>query len=167
MPETLETTVEDVWTEDLIKGRRRIDGKDNPDWCRNSQYFLNLSQPTQLKIILRKHNAKKLAMEWKIGLTICRLNTTTKKITVEKVEKKPIQNKTNSQFNNLQRLLQQTSEYLQPPIMDDIERKLFVLPEEKFKESDYHSPDVAALYYNLNPTEGPFIIIPSIEGDNK
>lgn len=61
MPETLENTVEDLWTEDLIKGRRRIDGKDNADWCRNSQYFLNLAQPTQLKIILRKHNAKKLA----------------------------------------------------------------------------------------------------------
>ena len=51
--------------------------------------------------------------------------------------------------------------------MEDIERKLFVQPEEKFKESDYSNSDVSALYYNLNPTEGPFIIIPSIEGDNK
>lgn len=129
MPETLETTVEDIWTEDLIKGRRKIDGKDNSDWCRNSQYFLNLKQPTQLKIILRKHNVKKSATDWKIGMTICRLNTTNKKITVEKVEKKLVSNKVNNQFNNLQRLLQQTNEYLQPPIMDNIERKLFILPE--------------------------------------
>lgn len=76
--------MENLWTEDLIKGRRRIDGRDNADWCRNSQYFLNLTQPTQLKIILRKHNAKKLAAEWKIGMTICRLNTASKKITIEK-----------------------------------------------------------------------------------
>lgn len=72
---------------------------------------------------------KKSATDWKIGMTICRLNTTNKKITVEKVEKKLVSNKVNNQFNNLQRLLQQTNEYLQPPIMDNIERKLFILPE--------------------------------------
>ena len=82
MPETEETTVEGIWTEDIVKGRRRIDSKDNPVWCKNPQYFLNLKHPTQLKIILRKNNAKKAALDWKIGMTVCRLNNTAIKLAV-------------------------------------------------------------------------------------
>jgi hypothetical protein len=41
--------------------------------------------------------------------------------------------------HNLKRLLQQTSEYLQAPVVRDFERKLLIQPHEKFKESTYAS----------------------------
>jgi hypothetical protein len=34
---------------------------------------------------------------------------------------------------------------------------------EKFKESTYFSEEIAAQYFHYNPTEGPFIIIPSLD----
>jgi calpain, invertebrate len=47
--------------------------------------------------------------------------------------------------------------------MEYIERKLQISTGENFKESAYISDEVAALYFNWNPTEGPFIIIPSLD----
>ena len=38
---------------------------------------------------------------------------------------------------------------------------------EKFKESTYFSEDIGALYFHFNPTEGPFIIIPSLDQEDK
>ena len=52
-------------------GKKKGDIKDNPNWCKNPQYFLSLTQPTMLKIILRKTGTKK-NKGWKIGMTICR-----------------------------------------------------------------------------------------------
>lgn len=51
--------------------------------------------------------------------------------------------------------------------MEDIERKLLIATNEKFKQSTYFSEDVAALYFHYNPTEGPFIIIPSLDFEEK
>lgn len=51
--------------------------------------------------------------------------------------------------------------------MEGIERKLLIGSNEKFKQSTYFSEDVAALYFNYNPTEGPFIIIPSLDLPDK
>jgi calpain, invertebrate len=34
-------------------------GKENQFWCRNPQYFLNITRPTHLKIILKKKGTKK------------------------------------------------------------------------------------------------------------
>ena len=48
-------------------------------------------------------------------------------------------------------------------MMENIERKLSIKPQEKFKESTYYSEEIAALYFNFNPTEGPFIIVPSLD----
>ena len=52
-------------------GKKKGDIKDNPNWCKNPQYFLSLEKPTMLKIILRKGGQKKLK-GWKIGMTINR-----------------------------------------------------------------------------------------------
>ena len=41
--------------------------------------------------------------------------------------------KKKAEGQNLKRLLQQTSEYLQAPIVRDFERKLQIQPHEKFK----------------------------------
>jgi len=51
--------------------------------------------------------------------------------------------------------------------MEYIERKLQVQNGEKFKESTYFSEEIAALYFHYNPTEGPFIIIPSLDQEDK
>ena len=82
-------------------GKKKGDIKDNPNWCKNPQYFLSLEKPTMLKIILRKTGFKKFK-GWKIGQTICRY---------QRVEEKKIQKneKKDKNIGNLQRLLQQTS----------------------------------------------------------
>lgn len=51
--------------------------------------------------------------------------------------------------------------------MNDVERKLIIQPNEKFKESMYLSEDMSALFFKWNPTEGPFIIIPSSDGEDR
>ena len=72
-------------------------------------------------------------------------------------------------MNNLglARLITQTASHLEPPIMDSIERKLQFNLGEKFKESSYFSDEVAALYFHWNPTEGPFILVPSLDKPEK
>ena len=99
----------------------------------------------------------KKAKAWKVGMTITRFDTGNK--VMDKVDKKI----KNTIGNNLQRLLQQTSEYLEPPVMDSIERKLHMLPTEKFKESTYLGDEASALFFKWNPTEGPFTIIPTVD----
>lgn len=69
----------------------------------------------------------------------------------------------------LNRLMQSTAEYLKPPVMSIIERKLQIgkKASDKFKESTYSNDDVCALYFHWNPTEGPFILIPSLDAADK
>ena len=54
----------------------------------------------------------------------------------------------------------------EPPKLENLERKLKLLPGEWFEESYYWSDDVAALYAFYQPTQGPFIIIPSISRED-
>jgi hypothetical protein len=50
---------------------------------------------------------------------------------------------------------------IEPPKLENMERKLQILPNEWYKESYYMSDEVAAFYAQFQPTEGPFIIVPS------
>ncbi|EGR31206.1 hypothetical protein IMG5_115920 [Ichthyophthirius multifiliis] len=168
MPETLEFSIEDQqWEQHNAGGRRKIENKNNPNWCRNPQYFLNLKQATNLKIILRKTTQIKKTRTNTIGMTICQYNLNKNK--QQQVKGKPIQIQTKGKQtgSNLQRLLAQTDQQLEPPEMIHIERKLFVGYAEKFKESFYKNDEVAALFFSWNPTEGPFIIIPSMNEEDK
>ena len=45
---------------------------------------------------------------------------------------------------------------------DRLERKLQILPNEWYEETSYKSDDVAALYSFYQPTQGPFIVVPSM-----
>ena len=45
-------------------------------WCRNPQYFLNITKPTHLKIILRKKGAKRLR-NVPIGFCVTKANAPT------------------------------------------------------------------------------------------
>lgn len=69
----------------------------------------------------------------------------------------------------LNRLMQSTSDYLEPPVMNIVERKLQIgtKASDKFKESQYSNDDVCALFFYWNPTEGPFILIPSLDLPDK
>jgi len=47
------------------------------------------------------------------------------------------------------------------PRLSHLERKLQILKGEWFEESYFKNDDVAALYAFYQPTQGPFIIVPS------
>lgn len=72
LPDTIEFPLDGAWTDESSGGKRRIKGKDNPHWCRNPQYFLNLKKPTHLKIILKKSQNLRKTKGVKIGMTIMR-----------------------------------------------------------------------------------------------
>ena len=167
MPTTIEQTIEDSWNEMNAGGKRKIDNKDNPSWCRNPQYFLNLKNPTNLKIILKKTGNVKKFKGVKIGMTICRYLQNLMDFKAA-IKGEPLKKNNKSvAVRGITRLLAQTKGHLEPPEMDFIERKLQILQGEKFRESTYFSDEVASLYFNWNPTEGPFVIIPSLDHEEK
>lgn len=43
-------------------------GKENQFWCRNPQYFLNITRPTHLKMILKKKGNRRVKVL--IGLVV-------------------------------------------------------------------------------------------------
>lgn len=52
----------------------------------------------------------------------------------------------------------------EPPNLNGLlERKLQIYPKEFGEESSYGSDESAALYCFLQPTQGPYIIIPSLD----
>jgi hypothetical protein len=53
-----------------------IERKFNQQWCKNPQYFLNITKPTHLKIILRKTNNKRQKGN-PIGVVIARAEAPT------------------------------------------------------------------------------------------
>ena len=83
-------------------------GKDNPLWCRNPQYFLNVSSVTLLKIILRKTARFRQSKGHTVGIVVCQAPirhsnkknpaSTTKKI---KTLTQPIEKEAEKQFNIL------------------------------------------------------------------
>ena len=70
LPNTIEQQFQGKWTQ-TTAGGRRVDekGKENQYWCRNPQYFLNITKPTHLKIILKKKGGRKLKGVF-IGLVV-------------------------------------------------------------------------------------------------
>ena len=55
----------------MTAGGKRVadNGKENQYWCRNPQYFLNITKPSHLKFILRKKGGKRFR-GIPIGLTV-------------------------------------------------------------------------------------------------
>lgn len=72
LPPTIEVQLAGGWkqTPENTAGGRRVDakGKENQYWCRNPQYFLNITRPTHLKIILKKQGGRRLRLP--IGLVV-------------------------------------------------------------------------------------------------
>jgi len=57
-------------------------------------------------------------------------------------------------------------EFELPQLQDNLERKLQILENEWFVQTSYSQDDSAALYQFFKPTQGPFVIIPSMTKDS-
>lgn len=69
LPNTIEQTFNGAWDKNTCGGKRANEnGQENQKWCVNPQYFINLTQPTHLKIILRR---KKGGKRTKSALGLC------------------------------------------------------------------------------------------------
>ena len=76
LPKTVEQTFSGEWTK-ASGGGRRVEGTtENQFWCRNPQYFLNITKPTHLKIILKKKQWRKTKFQM-CGITITKANPPT------------------------------------------------------------------------------------------
>jgi len=113
---------------------------------------------------LRKTGGFKRTKNVGVGLCICRYD-------VYNQNQKPKVTQTTKRgsifASATEKLMALTAAQLEPPLMEMIERKLNVLPNEKYLESTFLNEEVAALYFFWNPTEGPFIIIPCLEEEDK
>jgi len=77
LPNTIEQEFRGKWDNNTNGGRRVLDnGKENQFWCRNPQYFMNLTKPTHLKIILRKKGGKKFRIG-NVGITVTKAHPPT------------------------------------------------------------------------------------------
>jgi len=153
LPETVENTIMSEWTPETSGGRRlHKNGSDNSLWCRNPQFFLNLTKPTHLKIILRKSGNFKKTKGIPIGMTICRAPNTS--------QENQLKNR-NLPKRTLNKIAQQTLSKLAAPKLEVLERKLQVKPREWVVESSYFSDEVAATYFFWQPAQGPYLIVPS------
>jgi len=54
----------------------------------------------------------------------------------------------------------------EPPRLTTLERKLQILPNEWYQETTYKSDDVASMYAFYQPTQGPFIVVPSMSQES-
>jgi hypothetical protein len=174
------------WTQQTAGGRRTLTtGGDNKYWCRNPQYFLNLKKPTHLKIILRKKGGKKIKGV-QIGLCVTKAFPPTakpaSKIKKDGVELSPAKGAMTRMHGGATRMNKATNKGFKttsvavkrnnkednfpeivPPELENLERKLQILPNEWFIESQFKSEDVAAIYAYWKPTKGPFLIVPSMD----
>ena len=77
LPPCIETLFKGKWDKATSGGKRVHDnGRENQFWCRNPQYFLNITKPSHLKIILRKKKGRRVAGN-PIGLTVTKANPPT------------------------------------------------------------------------------------------
>ena len=70
---------------------------------------------------------------------------------------------TRDKDEKLENLMKRTREFLKKPILRGMERKLALRNAEMYWETSFFSADVACLYLNVMPIEGPFIVIPCLE----
>ena len=181
LPPTLEIPFTNKWGPSTAGGKRVLDnGKENQLWCRNPQYFLNIRKSTHLKIILRKKGGRRIRGV-PLGITVTKANGPTVPPATTIIGKGRAGNKVPSSMmtnglsyaETLKALKKQQNSKedqipdFEPPRLDqNLERKLQILPNEWQQETRYLSDDVAALYAFYQPTQGPFIIVPSMAKDD-
>jgi len=159
LPNTIEQQFKGKWTTPTAGGRR-IDekGKENQFWCRNPQYFLNITKPTHLKIILKKKGGKKFRGQ-PIGVVVTKaFSPTTPPATQiitgkanggnKMISSMPINGQTYAETlrANIKQDKGEKIPEFEPPRLMNLERKLQILNGEWFEESYFKNDDVAALY---------------------
>lgn len=50
----------------------------------------------------------------------------------------------------------------EPPTLEKLERKLQIMQNEWHEESSFRHDEVAAMYFHWQPTQGPFMVVPSL-----
>ena len=151
LADTFEVIDKGEWNEVTAGGRRVVrDGRDNPLWCRNPQYFLNVSAVTLLKVILRKIGRFRQAKGHPVGIVVCQapVNQSSKK-------NQPVATK---KFKTTSIVIEKEKE----AEVFEKERKLQILPNEWFVESHYQYEEYSCLYLKLEQNHGPFLIVPSL-----
>lgn len=133
---------------------------------------MNITKPTHLKIILKK---KKQKYKVPIGLVVTKALSPTTPPATEIITGKgnaknkmissiPIQGQSYSETlkHNIKQDKGEKIPEFEPPRLMNLERKLQILNGEWNEESSFKNDDVAALYAFYQPTQGPFIIVPSM-----
>lgn len=170
LPETKEVEERATWNKDLKLGPRLLSSKaENPNWCENPQFYLNLDRPTHVKIVLRRFvTGKKKNLGANVGLLITKAEgdkatefTSDKR---QKIEKRKKQMETIREAMKSKKQKQGIVSFvrIEPPKIKKTQRKLRIGPKEWYMETQYKYPTVAAFYRPLHQTQGPFIIVPSL-----
>ena len=153
LSETFEIIEKGEWNDTTAGGRRVLkNGKDNPLWCRNPQYILNVSAVTLLKIIIRKTGRVRQARGHPVGLVICQAP----KKSNNKKNQAAVTKKTKTSIIATDKEVETFEK----------ERKLQILPNEWFVESHYQYEEFSCLYLKLEQNHGPFLIVPSLSQEN-
>lgn len=170
LPETLEVEKKGQWSKDLKQGPRLINkSTENPNWCENQQFFLNLQKPTHVKIVLKRLTGlKKKNLGANIGMLITKMQSekleTIAMDNSRKIERKKRQMQIVQEAMKMKKSKKGTVSFVQVenPQISTMTRKLRINPKEWFVETQYKNPLVAAYYYHWHQTAGPFIIVPSL-----
>jgi hypothetical protein len=146
---------------------------------------LNLKKPTHLKIILRKKKKKIKGVN--VGLCVTKAFPPTSK-PASKIKKDGVEistgkgvatkrsnpngtkmgNDTKKGFRTTTVVAKRNYKEdnfpeIVPPVLENLERKLQILPNEWYIESQFINEDVAAIYAYWKPTKGPFLMVPSLD----
>ena len=170
LPETLEVEERGTWSKDLKQGPRLLEGgSENPNWCENPQFFLNLKRQTHVKIVLKRLTGlKKKNLGANIGLLIAKSELD--KFTgfamdkAKKIEKRKKQMQAVKDALKMKKTKKGAISFVQvdKPKISKMARKLRINPKEWFVETQYKNPTVAAFYRSWHQTAGPFIVVPSL-----
>jgi calpain len=123
-----------------------------------------LEKPTHLKIILRKKGGKKVRQPLGLCITKAFPPTDAPEKTIINIGGKEATGKVKLMPNKTGMRVKATEKVPEfiPPKLDNVERKLQIQTGEWYIESSFKSEDVAALYAFWQPTQGPFLIVPSL-----
>ncbi len=170
LPETLEVEEKGMWVRERKQGPRLLEnGAENPNWCENPQFYLNLRKPTHVKIVLKRiTGTKKKNLGANIGLLIAKSELekfpelTQDK--AKKIEKRKKQMQAVKEALKMKKTKKGAVSFVQVdrPKISKMARKLRINPKEWFVETQYKNPTVAAFYRAWHQTAGPFIIVPSL-----
>jgi len=168
LPETYEVEEHGAWTKEFRQGPRLVAGLENPNWCENPQYFLNLATQTHVKIVLKRLTGLRRNPGANVGMLIAKSELDKfndfAMDKAKKIEKRKKQMQAVKDALKMKGTKKGAVSFVQieKPKISKMARKLRINPKEWFVETQYKSTTVAAFYRCWHQTAGPFIIVPSL-----